>query len=108
MKPHRIFFSAHDPRNAVLAEWAGTLACVEWLVILAYLEMMPLGHYNPPLPFQLAAMTACTMLMLMGWRGIISGHVKRMGSLVLFATNVFLVLFSLFISLRYWFKENYV
>lgn len=107
MKPLRTFISVHDPRNAALAEWAGTVACVEWVVILAFLRSMPTGHYSPPLSFQLAAMTLCTVLMLMGWRGIISGHVKRMGSLVLFATNVFLVLFSLLTTGWYWFKANH-
>ncbi len=108
MKPHRISPSAHDPRNAVMAEWAGTLACLEWVVTPIVLALMPMGHNGPPsLSVQLIVITVSSLLMLVGWRGLISGHVKRMGSVVLFASNAFLVLFFLLVNFLYWFRYNY-
>ena len=99
MKPSRIFISAADPRNVVLADWAASLASVEWLMILACLYALPTDS-RPSFHFVLISLIAITTLMFAGWRGIISGHVKLIGSLVLFATNLFFVLF--FLTWTFW------
>lgn len=104
MKPHRIFISAHDPRNPVMAERAGTLAWVQWLVILVCVT----GVFEFQWTFLLMvlALTAVTVLMFAGWRGIICGHAKSFGSLVLFATNLFFVLYFLVWTFWNYFKYN--
>jgi len=79
---------------------------VEWALILACLTALPTDG-RPSFLFVLITLTAITALMFAGWRGIISGHVKRIGSLVLFATNLFFVLFLYFLTWTFWHYFKY-
>jgi hypothetical protein len=99
MKPRWIFPSAHDPRNVVLAEWAYTLATIQWLLMIGYAIAMPTCSYPPPSLIAIAII-ASPVLMLVGWRGLASGHACRIGSIVLFSTNLFYI--SYFLLLIFW------
>lgn len=78
-----------------MAEWSLTLACIEWLLIFAAISAMP-RDYLPPLNFNLTVIAGSLIMLFTGWRGLMSGHPKRMGSLVLVSTNLFMVvLFSI-------------
>ncbi len=105
MKPHRIFPSTHDPRNVALAEWASTLATIQWLLMIGYAIAMPTCSH-PPFSIVLMALTASPVLMLVGWRGLVSGHAHRMGSIVLFSTNFFFVSYFLIWTFWNYFRYN--
>lgn len=87
MKRHWLLLSKHDSRNLFFAEWAGTIAAFEWLIIIVVSFWMPTG-YRIGCSVMISTVSVSLILALMGYRGIICGHAKSMGPLILFATNV--------------------
>lgn len=95
--------SAYSPLNVAIARYAPALAIIEWLAILAVvLELIPATDPKIPLnPYVVGV--CCTILLLIGIRGLRVGHIRRIGSLILITTNA-CVLFLYFLPVGHFWK----
>jgi hypothetical protein len=100
--------SRHDPRNALLASWAPWVASVEWLVIIACQVFVPIGHgpSSPDYSTLILIPGTIGMLACWGYRGMVSGHVRRTGSVILFFTNALPFLLYTVIVLSEWWQHR--
>ena len=98
--------SRHDPRNALLANLAPWVAWIEWMVIIVYQMVPPSGFWGYSFPnYATLILIPGTfgMLACWGYRGIVSGHVRRTGSVILFFTNALpFVLYTVIVLSEWW------
>lgn len=91
MEEHWIRFSRQDPRNLVFARWAGRIAALQWLASAWILIATPMGVAFG-VGVWIAMLSTALVLVLVGYRGMVGRPERRMGALVLLATNIFFVL----------------
>ncbi|HSI61687.1 MAG TPA: hypothetical protein VLE43_01175 [Candidatus Saccharimonadia bacterium] len=98
--------SRYDPKNALLANWAPWVASLEWAAIIAFFLFLPnvCGPSGPDYPTLILIPGTCGMFACWGYRGMVSGHVRRIGSVVLFFTNAPVFLFYTVIVLTQWWQ----
>jgi hypothetical protein len=92
MKRYWLLPSKHDPRNRLCAKYAGVLAAVQWVFIVGFFisaPTSPTGNGTFNWAGFISGMAMIQLLMLVGYRGVISGQEERMGALILLATNAF-------------------
>ena len=94
MKRYWLVPSKHDPRNRLCAKWAGVLAAVQWVFIVGFFIFAPTsptrtGTATFTWVGFISGLAMVQLLMLVGYRGVISGQEGRMGALILLATNAF-------------------
>lgn len=81
--------SKHDPKNAFIAHWAAGIVFLEWLAILGYAIASPTGCgvSEPDFFSAVAVPSVFGVLACWGYRGVVSGHVRKIGSALLLLTN---------------------
>lgn len=99
--------SKHDPKNVVLANWAAWIVTIEWLAIIGLSVLSPqvCGVRDPDYAFYVVVPCIFGILACWGYRGVVSGHVRKIGSALLLLTNstmfVLFVISYLVLWLRY-------
>lgn len=100
--------SRHDPRNATLAAWALPVALLEWPLFFMLSLFAPESvHGAPPsVVFRYLVLNGVLLGLLacFGWRAMTSGHVHRLGGLLLFWANLVLFLLLSLGLLLQWLK----
>lgn len=83
---HWLYPPATHPANLWLARYAAHLATGEWIVLMLYFSLMPTdtqrAHWEPA-----AFGGVCSILLMVGLRGLRTGDARRLGSLILVVTN---------------------
>ncbi|QIF01418.1 hypothetical protein [Roseimicrobium sp. ORNL1] len=81
--------SKHDPKNAFIANWAAWIVSLEWLAIFAYSVASPnvCGVGEPGYISAVVVPSIFGILACWGYRGVVSGHVRKIGSALLLLTN---------------------
>ncbi|MEN3943913.1 hypothetical protein WJU23_21605 [Prosthecobacter sp. SYSU 5D2] len=97
--------SRHDPWNSVFARCAKFLALLQWVVMGWWLIDVSSSTYTHPVTQCLMA-GVVTLLGLIGYRGLVSGHANPLGSFILLAANGFLLAVQLLAHLDY-LSSNY-
>lgn len=84
---HWLYPPATHSANLWLARYAAHLATGEWIALTLYLSLMPTGGTRW-VPCELALFSGVwSILLLAGLRGLRTGDARRLGSLILVATN---------------------
>lgn len=84
---HWLYPPATHSANLWLARYAAHLATGEWIALTLYLSLMPTGGTRW-VPWELALFSGVwSILLLAGLRGLRTGDARRLGSLILVATN---------------------